>query len=241
MDFGASLDGFNTSKNKDWGDVNSSLKDWLDKGRESALLGLKRDFLDGQDVLIGGNPDDCIAFNHQQGDNVLGFNGTCGLVSCEDVMKQHGLNVSENDVVWHALEHGECNFDSNPDFAGGTTPFDQVEILKDYGIDAKVEVGQNIYDLANTIESGKSAIIFVNAGVLWDDPRAYGTGESNHAIVPTGVVRDGHDLSKIIGFYINDSGTGVSKEFVPVQKFEEMWLRNGAGIAVTTFNQHPKF
>lgn len=217
-----------------------TFKDMFERVKSELQTSFKQDFVDGQDVLIGGNPDECIKFNHLQGDNYLGFNGTCGLVSCEDVLKQHGLNISENDVVWHATTNGECNIDTNPDLCGGTTPFDQAEILRDYGVDAEVVNLRNVYDLADRIESDRSVIIGVNAGVLWDDIRYYGTGEPNHAIVPTGVVRDANDYKNILGFYINDSGTGQSKQFIPINQFEEMW-RKSDGIAVVTLEEHPKF
>jgi hypothetical protein len=239
MDFGKHSDFTNDFSKKDWGDLDHlTFKDLLNKVKDDIQLGFKREIFDGQDVLVGGEPDAFSDLNHLQGDNTLGFNGTCGLVSCEDVLKQHGIAVTENDVVWHAFENGECSVDINPDFAGGTTPFDQAEILRDYGVEAGVVVCEDVADLASMIESDRSVIVGVNAGVLWGDPRYYGTGGPNHAITPTGVVRDANDLSVIKGFYINDSGTGHSKEFIPVDKFEKMWLNNGASLAVATFDKH---
>lgn len=239
MDFGKHLDSNDDFQKKEWGDLDHlTLKDLFNKVKEDIQLGFKREVLDGKDVLVGGEPDTFSDFNHLQGDNTLGFNGTCGLVSCEDVLKQHGIDVTENDVVWHAFINGECNFDVNSDLSGGTTPFDQAEILKDYGVEAGVVVCEDVVDLARMIESDRSVIVGVNAGVLWGDPRYFGNGGPNHAITPTGVVRDVNNLPTIKGFYINDSGTGYSKEFVPVEKFEKMWLNNGANLAVTTFDKH---
>src|SRR5262245_16825651 len=91
----------------------------------------------GDAVLVIGDTERACDFNHPQGDNPFGFKGTCGLVSCEDVLRQFDIDVSEADVVRHAIENGLCNTrGDSPGELGGTTVTDQAQILTDFGVPA---------------------------------------------------------------------------------------------------------
>jgi hypothetical protein len=192
---------------------------------------------DGREVLVIGEPERLKEFNHQQGDNSFGFLGTCGLVSCEDILRQFGLNVTENDVVRYAIENGRCYTEGEPAQNGGTTPIDQAAILTDHGVPAHVEVNSSVEQLADYVEQGRGIIIEVNAGVLWNDPNYYGNGEMNHAIVVTGVDRD-PSTGAVLGVYINDSGNGNSGQRIEVDQLRQMWIDPG-GILVVTDTARP--
>jgi len=188
---------------------------------------------DGRDVLVIGDPDGYADFNHQQGDNDLGFQQDCGLCSSQDVLNQFGIDVNENDVVRPAVDNSEC--DVNPNAAsnsGGTTADWQANLLSDYGVPAHVENGGSMDDLANNITDGHSVIIEVNAGTLWNDANSYGDGSANHAITVTGVVRD-PSTSEIMGFYVNDSGDGKGEKFVDASTMQHMWADTGGQSVVT--------
>jgi len=187
---------------------------------------------DGTEVIVIGDPQWAARFNHQQGDNDLGFAGTCGLVSCEQVLRQAGLEVTENDVVRYACDHGLCVTDAHPQMNGGTTVMDQARLLSNLGIPAHPEILDSSEDLASRLEGGQHVILAVNAGELWSDPGAYGTGDANHSILATGVARDAQ-TGELVGFYVNDSGTGESARFIPVEDLHAAWLDSG-GLAVTT-------
>jgi ribosome-binding protein aMBF1 (putative translation factor) len=188
---------------------------------------------DGTETLIFGDPEGCKEFNHQQGTNDLGFKNDCGLVSCEDVLRQFGYPVSENDVVLHAVERGECEVKDLPDLSGGTTVEEKREILADYGIPARTEEGISLEDLASEVEHGHGVIACVNAGYLWNDQQSVESGEHNHAITVTGVARD-PSTNEIQGFFINDSGTGESGKFIKAETMEKAWLLHGCGVSVVT-------
>jgi hypothetical protein len=188
---------------------------------------------DGRDVLVIGDPDGYADFNHQQGDNDLGFQQDCGLCSSQDVLNQFGIDVTENDVVHHAVENGECDVNPNdPANSGGTTADWQAQLLSDYGVPAHVENGGSIDDLANNITDGHAVIIEVNAGTLWNDANSYGDGSANHAITVTGVVRD-PSTSEIMGFYVNDSGDGKGEKFIDASTMQHMWADTGGQSVVT--------
>jgi hypothetical protein len=190
---------------------------------------------DGRETLVIGEPERFSDFNHLQGDNPYGFRGTCGLVSCEDVLRQFGVDVTEADVVKYAAENGLCAIDDNPMLSGGTTVADQAKILSDFSVPAHPEFSSSMEDLAAHAENGQGIIIEVNAGILWDDPNAFEMGQANHAIVVTGVARD-PATGDIQGFFINDSGRGYAEDsgrFIDGQTLQEAWLKTGGSCVVT--------
>jgi uncharacterized protein YvpB len=192
------------------------------------------------DVLPDGEPSVTIGdvqgyadFNHQQGDNAYGFQEDCGLVSCQDVLNQFGIPVTETDVVGHAIQNGEC--DVQPGDAadsGGTSTESQAQLLTDYGVPAHAESGQSLEQLAQQVEQGHGVIIGANAGVLWNDPQYVEGGAANHAVTVTGVARD-PQTGAIQGFYINDSGDGNSAEFISAQQMTTAWQDTGGSCVVT--------
>lgn len=187
---------------------------------------------DGRETVVIGDVDGLADFTHPQGDNPFGFLGTCGLCSCECILRQFGIEVTEADVVEHAIDHGECHISDDPTACGGTTVGDQVAILGDYGVPAHYELGGSLEDLAASLEQGRGVIIEANAGVLWDDVNAYDNGQINHAVVATGVARD-PSTGEIQGFYVNDSGTGEAGRFVDAATMREAWMDPG-GVSVVT-------
>jgi len=185
---------------------------------------------DGRTVVIYGDAEGDTRFNHHQGDNPYGVKGDCGLVSCQDVLLQHGINVTEADVVKHAAQNGECVIASNPEQSGGTSPESQAQLLRDYGVDAHAEKGDSIDQLANHIEKGQQVIIGVNAGVLWNDSRYYENGQANHAVTVTAVVRD-QQTGQVLGVVLNDSGDGRTK-FVDANTLTQAWTNTGGQCVV---------
>src|SRR6185437_3207016 len=148
---------------------------------------------DGRDTVVIGDPEGDKAFTHRQGENLLGFRNTCGLCSCENVLRSFGRDVNETDIVVFAAQRGLCNIDGadrDPAGCGGTSPEGIAEILTRYGIPASAHYGDSLEELAANLEQGRSVIIGVNAGVLWDDPNSDSGGPANHGITVTGVARD---------------------------------------------------
>jgi hypothetical protein len=108
----------------------------------------------GREVVIVGDPEGYADFNHRQGDNSYGFQGDCGLVSCQDVLLQYGIDVQEEDIVNFAVQQGLCETGSSADMNGGTSSEQRAEILNDYGIPAHVEGNGTLEGLADHIEQG---------------------------------------------------------------------------------------
>lgn len=188
---------------------------------------------DGHDVLVVGDVEHCKDFCHRQGDNNYGFQGTCGLCSTQDILNQFGVPVSENDVVHYASDHHLCTTDGTDNaMKGGTYDWQQAQILNDYGVPAHVETGGQLEDLDAAILEGRGVIIEVNAGILWNDSRYYDTGQSNHAIVVTGIARD-PETGMTEGYYVNDSGSGQAGNYVDVDTMDSMWIGTGGNYVIT--------
>jgi len=176
----------------------------------------------GHEYIVSGDPEGCLRYNHQQGDNDLGFKGTCGLCSIQDVVDQYGLNMTENDVVHFAAEHHLCVTDGPPDQCGGTDIYTQAEMLTDMHIMAQPYPHMTVDELASEFEAGHKIIIEANAGELFQgilpdsvcaqalgpDPHAF-----NHAVVITGVVRD-PQTGAVVGVFINDTGANLGAQFI---------------------------
>jgi len=204
-----------------------------DSGLEGAAPVQNDTLPDGRDVVVYGSPDGYADFNHQQGDNDLGFKEDCGLCSSQDVLNQFGVQVDENDIVHHAVDNNECYTNPNDASQSGQTTADwQAQVMSDYGVPAHVENGGSLDDLAQNVQDGHGTIIEVNAGILWNDANSYGDGNSNHAITVTGVVRD-PETNQIQGFYVNDSGDGQAAKFVDAATMQQMWADVGGQSVVT--------
>jgi hypothetical protein len=188
---------------------------------------------DGTDLIIFGDVAAAADIGHLQGDNPFGAYGTCGLVSCEFVLRGYDIDVTETDVVRWAVDHRLCYTDGDdPTWWGATTVSDRVTLLEDFGIPAHAERRCGVTDLAEVILSDRAAIIDVNAGILWDDPSAFDTGSANHSVEVTGVSFE-VSSGKVAGFYINDSGTGEFGRYIDADLMHQCWESTGGQCVVT--------
>jgi hypothetical protein len=188
---------------------------------------------DGRPTLIIGDVRGAAAFNHLQGDNPEHDRGDCGVVSCAGVLGQFGLRLTESEAFRHATRCHELHMvPGRPDESGWTLPAEQAAILTDYGVPAHAEQAQPVERLAAAVQHGHGVIAMVNAGVLWSAPQALGHGQANHAVTVTGVARDRYD-GALLGFYINDSGSGQSGQFVSAHLMTTAFEHEGGFCVVT--------
>lgn len=188
---------------------------------------------DGSVALRVGDVESYEQFAHFQGENDLGYQGTCGIVACEAVLRGMGVETSEAELVQSALDIGCCYVGVDPAHSGGTSAWDQAELLTDHGVAAVCDLGLSIDDLASRVEQGRGVIAEVNCGVLWNSPGDYDHGGNNHSIAVTGVARN-VVTNEIQGFYINDSGRPDDQtQFVSADLMREAFEEAG-GVAVYT-------
>jgi hypothetical protein len=188
---------------------------------------------DGRSCIVVGDVLGYAAFNHLQGDNPEHDCGDCGIVGCAEVLNQFGVLLTEADVVAHATRRSELHvIAGRPAQSGWSRPSEQAQVLRDYGVPAHAEEDQPIERLAEAVQRGHGVIAAVNAGVLWCDAGALGDGAANHAVTITGTARDPYD-GALEGFYINDSGSGQSAQFVSAHLMTTAFVRTGGFCVVT--------
>lgn len=131
------------------------------------------------------------------------FGGTCGLVSCVNVLRLAGItDITEEEIVSIAIQTKQCTAALDPAKNGGTTLLNRMCILKIFGFDSDF-YEPTIQNIARFVTEGRGVIVGVDAGILWQDVNYLGGG---HAITVTSVKTDLE--GNILGFYICDSGRG---------------------------------
>lgn len=157
------------------------------------------------------------------------FGGTCGLVSCTNVMRLAGMtDITEEEVVATAIQVKQCSAALDPEQNGGTTLLNRMCILKIFGFDSDF-YEPTIENIAGLVAEGRGVIVTVDAGRLWRDTRYLGGG---HAITVTSIKTDLE--GNVLGFYICDSGRGMdtdSARFISKSHMENSLL--GEYINVT--------
>ena len=197
-------------------------------------------------AIVIGNPEETAQIlDSIQGDAIEGAEGTCGLTSIANLCVMNGQNVTEGMVVEYALENDLCMYDpwSAPE-TGGTTAEWQVDILRNFGIEAEYnDASINTYEvIADAIEDGKGVIVELDAGKLWDEPSCSSKilwffPTANHAVTVTGVARNA-ETGEITGFYICDSGRQLESDacrYIPIDDFSKAYNSNiiNAGAVIT--------
>ena len=153
-------------------------------------------------VETGGKLDSC------QG-KVSGFLGTCGLVSCVNVLRLAGYPATESEVVGYAsttsagFGRGKlCTTNSFPEDNGGTSAKTRQQILQHFGIKSELREA-SVENIADAVSDGRGVIISVYAGMLYN---GWSNHRDLHAITVTSVKKD--RSGNVLGFYVCDSGTG---------------------------------
>lgn len=146
--------------------------------------------------------------------------GTCGLVSCENIIRLAGLPVSEETMVLHAVNNSLCTSNTFPESNGGTCAESRKKLLEYYGIPSHTEQ-QSVQTIADAVSSGHGVIASVHAGMLYYNRRVCGLNDL-HAITVTSVKKD--KQGNILGFYVCDSNEfnrgGTGSEFYSTATFE---------------------
>ncbi len=142
------------------------------------------------------------------------FLGTCGCVSCVNVLKLAGIDISEEELVTYAATHenenGEslCSYGSS-DYAanGGTTVMDRKNILEAYGVKSKF-VFPSIENIFKEVSQGKGVIASVHASFLYDGKIS---DDDRHAVTITSVKYKNNKPYSVI---VCDSNNRPSAEYV---------------------------
>lgn len=141
------------------------------------------------------------------------FLGTCGCVSCVNILLLAGITVTEAELVLFASTHtdedgetlcisGSIDGESN----GGTSPTDRLNILAAYGMDSTLKPA-TIENIFTEVGGGHGVIASVHADMLYDGIVA---NNDYHAVTITSVkTKNGKPYSVTIC----DSNNMPSKEY----------------------------
>jgi Ca2+-binding RTX toxin-like protein len=147
-----------------------------------------------------------------------------------------GLQETEADVVKRAIANGWCRTQGSSDATrGGCNQYDQVNLLKSFGLEADFSNGYDQARLASLLKDGRGVLIAVNAGKLWGDPDDIQGGVLNHVVTVTGVACDA-DSGNVLGFYIADSGRGQAADasrYLSAEDMRNMADAYGANMVYT--------
>ena len=197
--------------------------------------------------VMGGDPINRASLWHEQGLNEPGYQADCALAATSGVLRDCGVDATEDDVVRLATANNLCDT-SNAEAAlnGGVRDGAAISELMDrYGVDSRVVNPKDPAELARWVEQGHGVVAEVNAGELWDGRHevsqdAFGQnslGESlvNHAVHVTGTTYNSE--GDLTGFIINDSGQGDgAANSVPLERWDRCWTNtdNNHETVVTT-------
>lgn len=180
--------------------------DTIDDRHPASLIttGQKWQFLDDGSHVFDSPVETGTKLDSHQG-KMSQFQGTCGLVSCENILRLAGVDITEEEIVKFASRrHGAekkrlCTVGLNALNNGGTTEVDRRKILAHYGLKTFC-IKPSVEEIARCVEEGRGVIISVFAGILY---YGYSVIHDAHAVTVTATKRsmDG----KLEGFYICDS------------------------------------
>lgn len=178
---------------------------------------------------------------------VENFGGTCGLCSCENVLRMAGVPISEADIVKYASTTYEdtngsfvasltkqtlCRTNSSPSSNGGTSAKARQKILEHFGIPSYT-AKQSIETIADAVSTGHGVIASVHAERLYFKRRPI--HPDLHAITITSVLKD--NTGKNLGFYVCDSNAfalgGTGATYYTAEEFEEALSERECNITST--------
>lgn len=144
---------------------------------------------------------------------------TCAIQSQHIVLKQFGIDVTQNEMIEVAKENGWY-------VSGHGTPPEYVgKILEHYGVNVEATEGNNIFNLVNELAQGHQVIVGVDSGELVFPENEIDedcmVGEiADHALVVVGVDTSDPNNVKVI---VTDPGTGNRQWAYTEEQFMDAW------------------
>ena len=182
----------------------------------------------------------------KQGQNDLGYGGTCGLASSAEMLSDlTGEKRSENDLVLRAADRGLCVTDSwEPNELGGTT-LETLQVLQsEAGVHSVMLRDCDLDGLADFVDSGYGVVAAVKAAEYWPPVGIYESERArlvalaqrgvDHDVWVTGVSRN-PDTGAGTGFFVNDTGRRDGAGlFLSNAEMRRAWEQRGGDVLVAT-------
>jgi hypothetical protein len=163
------------------------------------------------------------------------FEDTCAVRSQELILRDFGVQVSEDSLRNEALGHGWYT----P--GGGTSAENIGNLLELHGVDVNRYENANIITLTSELAKGHKVIIGVDSGELWNHglqegfEDKLGFQQPDHALIVSGIDTSDPDHVKVV---LTDPGSGdIAKEY-PMEQFVDAWKDSNC-LMVTTAQPAP--
>lgn len=163
------------------------------------------------------------------------FEDTCAVRSQELILRDFGVQVSEDSLRNEAIGHGWYT----P--GGGTSAENIGNLLELHGVDVNRYENANIITLTSELAKGHKVIIGVDSGELWNHGLLEGLEDKlgfqqpDHALIVSGIDTSDPDHVKVV---LTDPGSGdIAKEY-PMEQFVDAWKDSNC-LMVTTAQPAP--
>ena len=149
---------------------------------------------------------------------------TCAIRSQELILKDFGIDISQDELIQQAIEHGWY------EPGQGTSPLDVGKLLELNGIPVNQYENGNIFSLVNELAQGHKIIVGVDADELWYDEPDWLDNSANHALLVSNI--DTTDPNNIT-VTLTDPGTGDVAKVYSFEQFENAWKDSNCFICAT--------
>lgn len=159
------------------------------------------------------------------------YNDTCAIKSQQLILKDFGLDISEDQLRNEAIMNGWYN--------GGTSPADVGKLLELHGVGVSQYDNANIFNLVNELAQGHKVIVGVDSGELWETDmcdKLFEDSQADHALIVSGVDTSDPNNIKVI---LTDPGTGDLLKEYSMEQFVDAWQDSNC-FMMTTNNAVPE-
>lgn len=159
-----------------------------------------------------------------------GYQDTCAVRSQELILRDFGVQVSEDSLRQEAFDKGWYT-------PGSGTSIDKVgNLLESHGVEVNRYENANIFTLTNELSKGHKVIIGVDSGELGDKGFVEGFEDmigiqgADHALIVSGIDTSDPDNVKVV---LTDPGTGdIAKEY-SMDQFVDAWKDSNCFMVAT--------
>ncbi|HVC08729.1 MAG TPA: hypothetical protein VNH15_02170 [Elusimicrobiota bacterium] len=146
---------------------------------------------------------------------------TCAIGAQYEAMRVRRLDVGIQALVQEAVDKGYyAEYGLASGFrAGGTFNDDANALLRDHGISSRLMLKATPLKLEESIAGGGGAIVTVREREFWNEPSL--PESAAHAVYVSGAEINPH--GHVLGYYVNDTGTGEAMRFVSASDFKKAW------------------
>lgn len=153
------------------------------------------------------------------------YNDTCAIKSQQLILKDFGIDISEDALRLEAMEKGWYNC--------GTSIDDVGKLLELHGIGISQYENANIFNIVNELSLGHKVIVGVDSGELWGNnilDMLFEDSRADHALIVSGIdTSDPNDVKVIL----TDPGTGDLLKEYSMDSFVDAWQDSNCFMMAT--------